>query len=249
VRDSTRLDEPRRTLVAGARLLVGALEEIWKAIVAAAEAGGHVELRLARVLAVPLGATRRGLRATLSYLERVVTPARTVAAVVVCAALALAASQFVDYRGVEIGASLYQGVEGIAPPPQTDQEVAGSAHSYLMLPLAALVIVAVPFALRGRWQLGRAISVLGLVAIAVSLLVDMPKGFDEGLAARDFEGARATLLEGFWLQLVSACVLVFVGLLLSRYVRLQGAPARRRSRRPAGRPGRDRAAPAAGARA
>jgi hypothetical protein len=235
--------------VAGARLLVGALEEIWKAIVAAADAAGHVELRLARVLAVPLGATRRGLRATLSYLERVVTPTRTVAAVVVCAAFALAASQFVDYRGVEIGVSLYQGVEGIAPPPQTDREVAGSAHSYLMLPLAALVIVAVVFALRGRWQLGRAISLLGLVAIAVSLLVDMPKGLDEGLAARDFEGARATLLEGFWVQLAAAAVLVVTGVLLSRYVRLRVEPARGGRRRRAGGSRRGRAAPAAGARA
>jgi len=248
----------RNAVLALAGLLGGALQEIWRAIVFGADAVGRVEVAIARVLSVPLGAVLRGARATLSLLERAVTPTRAVAAVIVSAAIVLAVSQFVDYRGIEIGVPLYEGVEAVAPPPQTGREPTGSAHSYLMLPVAGLALVALVFALRGRWQLGRAISVLGLVAIAVSLLVDVPKGLDEGLAARDFEGARATLLEGFWVQLASAAVLVVTGMLLSRYARLQAVPARGRGRRPARGPRRGRSrwrrgrrggAPAAGASA
>jgi hypothetical protein len=231
-----------------ARLLAGALQEIGRAIVAIGEALGRLELKLARVLSVPLLGLLRVGRAAIRAGERVVTPARGVGVVVLAAAILLGASQFVDYRGVEIGVPQYEGVEAVAPPPQTDREPAGSAHSYLLLPVAVLAIGALAFALRGRWQLGRAISLLGLVGVAVTLLVDMPTGLDEGMTARSFEGARATLIEGFWVQLSAASVLVVVGVLLGRYVRLQGEPARRRVRRSA-RGARRRATRAAGVRA
>ena len=65
-------------------------------------------------------AALRGLRTALRFAERVVTPERAVAFVVIAAAIILAASQFVDYRGVEIGAPAYAGVESVAPAPQTD---------------------------------------------------------------------------------------------------------------------------------
>ena len=130
--------------------------------------------------------------------ERVVTPSRAVAAVVLSAAVLLGVSQFVDYRGVGIGVPLYEGIEAVAPPPQTDRQPAGSAHSYILLPVAVLALGAMAFALRGRWQLGRAISLLGVVGIVVSLLIDIPAGLDEGEAALGFEGAEAMLVEGFW---------------------------------------------------
>jgi hypothetical protein len=161
----------------------------------------------------------------------VITPARAVAAVVLSAAVSLGVSQFVDYRGVGIGVPLYEGVEAVAPPPQTDRQPAGSAHSYILLPVAVLALGAVAFALRGRWQLGRAISLLGVVGIVVSLLIDIPAGLDEGEAALGFEGAEAMLVEGFWVQLASSAVLAVTGLLLGRYVRLERGPAARRARR------------------
>jgi hypothetical protein len=231
-----------------ARLLAGALQEIWAAIVTAAEAVGRLELRIGRLVSTPLRGVLRAGRAAITVGERVVTPTRTVGAVVLAAAVLLGVSQFVDYRGVGIGVPLYEDVEAVAPPPQTDREPAGSAHSYVLLPVAILAIAALAFALRGRWRLGRAISVLGLVGIAVSLLIDVPKGLDEGLAARNFEGTEATLLDGFWVQLASASVLVVTGLLLGRYVRLQ-QPAERTERRSPRGIRRRRAASAAGVRA
>ena len=70
---------------------------------------------------------------------------------------------------------------------------------------------------------------LGLAVIAISLIVDAPKGLDEGIADLAYEGASASLLEGFWIQLATATVLVACGLLLPRYLRPQSA----RSSRPA----------------
>jgi hypothetical protein len=228
--------------------LVGALEAIWGGIVAAADALGRLELRVSRLVSIPLRGLVRAGRGALAVAERIVTPPRAVAVVVLAAATTLGVSQFVDYRGVGIGASLYEGVEAVAPPPQTDREPAGSAHSYVLLPVAALAVLAVGFALRGRWRLGRAISLLGLAGVAVSLLVDVPQGLDEGIAARDFEGTEASLLEGFWVQLASSGVLVVAGLLLGRYVRLQ-QPAERTAGRSRGGMRRRGAASAAGVRA
>lgn len=185
-------------------------------------------------------------RALHEIVKAVVTPSRVVAAVVLSAAVLLGVSQFVDYRGVGIGVPLYEGIEAVAPPPQTDRQPAGSAHSYILLPVAVLALGAMAFALRGRWQLGRAISLLGVVGIVVSLLIDIPAGLDEGEAALGFEGAEAMLVEGFWVQLASSAVLVVTGLLLGRYVRLERGPARRarrsRVRRRRREPGTGRAA-------
>ncbi|HSJ17880.1 MAG TPA: hypothetical protein VK920_07290 [Solirubrobacterales bacterium] len=197
----------------------GALVEIGRAIAAAADAGGRLELRIAALLGRPTRAAARRGAALLRAAERAVTPPRAVAAVILCAAVVLGISQFVDYRGVRIGAQLYEGVEAVAPAPQTAREPAGSAHAYVLLPAAALAVVAGGLALRGRWQLGRAVSLLGLIGVAVSLLVDRPTGLEEGIAARNFEGAEAVLIEGFWVQLAASTVLVVAGALLTRYAR------------------------------
>ena len=85
----------------------------------------------------------RGVDAALAsgeVLRRVVTPLRTAAFVGVAAAVALGASQFADYRGVAVDASAYAGELGAtAPVPITDKEAAGSAHLWILLPLAAVL--------------------------------------------------------------------------------------------------------------
>lgn len=242
----TRPVDLRGTAYDGARLLGGALQEIGGAVIAGAEALGRLELWVGRILKGPLLALMRASGAAIRTAERVVTPRRAVAAVILGAAVLLGVSQFVDYRGVGIGTPQYQGVEAVAPPPQTDREPAGAAHAYALLPVAVLAIGALGFALRGRWRLGRAVSVLGLVGIAVSLLIDVPQGLDEGSAALSFEGAEAELIDGFWVQLAASAVLVVVGVLLGRYVRAE-QPAARAGRATDG--GRRRAAPAVGVRA
>ncbi|MBA3539139.1 MAG: serine/threonine protein kinase, partial [Deltaproteobacteria bacterium] len=66
--------------------------------------------------------------------------------------------------------------------------------------VAVIALAALAFAARGRWQLGRVVSLLGLLAIAVSLLVDMPTGLDEGKQAIAYAGVEAKLIEGFYAQ-------------------------------------------------
>jgi hypothetical protein len=224
------------SLLAGLRvvggLIGGGLAEIWAFWIRSAEIAGGAILWAERTVRPYLIAALRGLRRALAFAERVVTPERAVAVVVVAAAIVLAISQFVDYRGVEIGAPAYEGVEAVAPAPQTDRELTGSVHGYAMVPVAVVMIAAALLALGGRWRLARVIPLLGALVIAVSLLLDARRGLDEGGAGIAYEGTNAVLIEGFWLQLSSAAVLIPAGLLLARYARLRGSPAsRRRPRR------------------
>jgi hypothetical protein len=244
---------PHSSGLAASRFLGRSSRAIVDGLVVLGGYAGRLEQRLSAALRGPMLALGGAVRAAERAGERMVTPSRAVGAVALAAAIALGASQFVDYRGIEIGGDLYEGLESIAPAPQADRAVTGSAHAYLLLPVAVAAIGALAFTLRGRWQLGRAVALLGAIGVGVSLLIDLPKGLDEGSAALGFEGAQARLVEGFWVQLSASAVLVACGLLLAVYVRAEratrttgGARAGRRTRRAR----RERpAGPAAGARA
>jgi hypothetical protein len=135
--------------------------------------------------------------------------------------VALAVSQFFDYRGVAVGAPQYEGAVGTAAPaPLTDLETAGSAHLYLPVALAAVALYLIWATARGSWRLGRAVGLVGVAAIAVSVIVDAPQGLDAGRAGVAYYGTEAKLIEGFWAQVSAAAVLVLCGPLLGRYVRL-----------------------------
>lgn len=147
------------------------------------------------------------------------TPLRATYAVALFAALALAISQFMDYRGVAVGSgdyAVYPGIETVAPAPQVDRRATGSAHAYLLLPVALGALGALALAPRGRPGLARLAAALGALAVVVALAVDVPAGLDEGSTLVAYEGARASLLEGFWVELWAAVVLAFAGLLVAR---------------------------------
>ena len=175
---------------------------------------------------------RRGI----AWLATALTPLRAALIVTAAAAILLAISQFVDYRGVAVGVpdyAAYADAEAVAPAPQVDREPAGSAHAYLLVPVAAIAIALLFAAARGRWQLGRIVSLLGVLAIAVTLIVDVPAGLDESAQAIAYSGVEAQLVEGFWVQLFSGAVLVFGGLLVSHYARRSSRRASRTRRRAA----------------
>ncbi len=161
------------------------------------------------------------------------TPARAVAATVLVAIAALGASQWLDYRSVTVGSDAYSGTVGIvAPAPEVSTEIAGHAHSWAMLPLAVVALVALVLALTGRRRAGFLLAGVGIAVIAISIAVDAPKGLDEGQAAVAYEGASASLLEGFWAQIAAGTVLIACGVLLPLYLR--PVPAGARSPQPAG---------------
>jgi hypothetical protein len=209
-------------LVKLAREMLVIPAQLWLAV--AEPAGAFVLAAWLRVLRPALIWLWNAARACLRFAERHVTPARAVAAVAVVAAGVLAASQFIDYRSISVGIDAYAGSVGtVAPAPEVDSELAGSAHAWVMIPLAIAALVLVVLALTGRRRAAVGLVPIGLLAIAVALIVDVPTGLDEGDAAVAYEGAEASLLEGFWLQPAAAAVLIACGLLLPRYLRPQTA--------------------------
>jgi hypothetical protein len=168
----------------------------------------------------------------------VVTPGRAAAAVLIVASACLVSSQFIDYRGVEIGQPGYAGLPQVAKAPTVEVRTAGEAHAYLLVPLGAAAIVLGSLALvRERRRLGLVVAALGLVAIAVILLVDLPAGLDVGSQSSRFAGATAVLEDGFFAELAAAGGMVLAGLLY--YARpcripisLSGRAASARRRRP-----------------
>ena len=146
--------------------------------------------------------------------SRVVTPDRAAAFVLIAAGALLVASQFIDYRGVEIGQPGYAKVPDAAQAPTVEVRTAGEAHSYLLVPAGIAAMALGLLALRReRRRLGLAVALLGLVSLAVILLVDLPNGLDEGAQTSRFAGASAVLEDGFFAELAAAGGMVLAGLL------------------------------------
>jgi hypothetical protein len=166
------------------------------------------------------------------------TPGRAIAAVVFAAGICLVVSQFIDYRGVEIGQPGYSGLPQVTAPPSVAVRTAGAAHAYLLVPVGAIAALLGLLAMtRERRRIGLAAAALGLVAAAVILLVDLPSGLDAGAQTARFAGASAVLDDGFYAELAAAGGLVLAGLLYyARPCRIRinssGRAASARRRRP-----------------
>jgi hypothetical protein len=178
------------------------------------------------------------LSAALIVVEAVrrhVNPRSTVAFVGVCAAVGLGVSQFFDYHGVAVDAPNYAGEIGsVAPVPITDRETAGSAHLWILLPIAVLAGALMVAAYRGRPRLAGAVAVCGLVGLAVALAVDLPQGLEVGRPGLAFTGTEARLLQGFWAEVACSAVLILCGGLLAHYSRGVSREKRRRRGRSGG---------------
>ncbi len=180
----------------------------------------------------PLGRISSGLGRVLHAASAWLTPSRGLLIAAIGCAVLLGLSQFADYRGVVIGIDDYAGVESVAPAPEVDRAELGSAHSYLMIPVAVVVIALLALASRrGRWQLCRLAALVGVAVIAVSIFIDRPAGLDEGDLANSFSGVEAQILGGWWVQLFAAIGLTLTSLMLAGELRRAGAPTRRRSSR------------------
>ena len=196
---------------------------------------------LFKALAVVERATRRlcrGLVRAAAAASAVATPARAAAVVLIAAGACLVASQFIDYRAVEIGQPGYAGLPQVVQAPTVDVRTAGAAHAYLLLPLGvAAIVLGVLGVVRERRRLGLLVAALGLLALAVILVVDLPAGLDVGGQSSRFAGATAVLEDGFFAELAAAGGMVLAGLLY--YARpcririsLSGRAASARRRRP-----------------
>jgi hypothetical protein len=168
----------------------------------------------------------------------VLTPARGICLVIAASAICVLVAQFVTYSSVEIGQPAYAGLPSTAPPTE-GAETAGQAHSYLLVPLALLAMVAAAAAWRRERQgLGRVIALIGLLCLVLILAVDLPAGLDVGAQSSRYAGTTAVLEGGFYAELAGAAGLLLGGLLYyARPCRIptnlsgRAASARRRRRR------------------
>jgi hypothetical protein len=150
----------------------------------------------------------------------VLSPRRGIGLVIATAGGLLIVSQFLDYHGVQIGGQAAvaapHGVQ-VAAPPTVDVQTAGHAHSYVLVPVGAIVIaLGLTMILRGG-RLGRLAAlgaiVAGAASLAVILLVDLPHGTDVGALSSRFAGASAVLEKGFAAELAAAGGVVLGGVL------------------------------------
>jgi hypothetical protein len=187
-------------------------------------------LELAQLAIARLGALLTGVSlAVAEWMRRYVTPRSTVAFVGGCAAVLLGVAQFSDYHGVAVDAPNYAGEIGrTAPAPITGTEDAGSAHVWVLLPIAALALLLLIGAYRGNRRLAAGVATCGVIGLAVAIAIDLPQGLETGREGLAFYGADAELLGGFWVEVASSATLILTGCLLPLYSR---DPARRRKQR------------------
>jgi hypothetical protein len=195
-----------------------------------------------------LAAGERLVRRSLAVLvraataaSRVATPSRAAAFVLIAAGALLVASQFVDYRAVEIGQPGYARLSGVstaATVPTVEARTPGEAHAYLLVPVGLAAMLLGVLAMRSEARrLGLLVVALGVVSVAVILLVDLPAGLDEGSQTSRFAGASAVLDDGFYAELAAAGAMVLAGLLYYARpcrirINLSGRAASARRRRP-----------------
>lgn len=183
----------------------------------------------------------RGIASAAAHrTEENVTPRSTVAFIGIAAAVGLGVSQFFDYHGVAVDAPNYAGeFNSVAPAPVVGTETAGSAHLWVLIPVAVAAVVLIIGAYRGDRRLAGAVALCGLLGLAVAVAIDLPQGLDAGRAGLAFSGSEAQLLQGFWAEVACSAVLMLCGGLLALYsrgvtpVRRGGSRrvARRRARR------------------
>jgi hypothetical protein len=162
-----------------------------------------------------------------------VTPRSTVAFVGAAAAVLLGAAQFSDYHGVAVDAPNYAGEVGrVAPAPITGTESAGSAHLWVLLPIAVVGVLLAIGAYRGNRRFAAGLAVCGVLGLAVAIAIDLPRGLETGREGLAFSGAEAQLLGGFWVEVASSATLILCGCMLPLYSRDAGMRRRRtRARR------------------
>ena len=157
------------------------------------------------------------LSSAAAFLSQRLTPTLIAAGCAVVSSGLLIGSQFLDYRGVAVGAPLYEGEIAVdAPAPITATAIAGSAHFWVMVPIALVAaLAALAAARRGNRTLALAVSALGTAAVVITLAVDLPKGLDP-VYALPYSDAVTRLLGGFWAELFSGLALLVSGVMLAR---------------------------------
>jgi hypothetical protein len=102
-------------------------------------------------------------------------------------------------------------------------QTGGDHHSYALLVVGLAVLGAT---LAARWSaqpiLAAAVAALGLIALTIVLIGDLPDVTSSGLTQGPLEEAEANPAIGFWLELAGAVVVLVAGLALARLLTVTG---------------------------
>ncbi|MEX0620962.1 MAG: hypothetical protein WD181_05210 [Solirubrobacterales bacterium] len=222
----------RALVLNGLNQLGPAIRWLTSGVLVVLRAVGNAISAVVRLLA---GAASR-LGGAVLRLDRLFTPRHALIVVAGAAFAALIASQFLDFRATEVGQAAYDPIQEITRAPRIDIQTPLDAHSVLLLVVGAVALAGlVGVAATGRRTFAGLISLAGFATIAITLLIDLPKGLDVEIAEISYSGVVAVLLSGFWTQLAAGFVLATGGLGL---LALSGK--RRRSRALGDRLRRDR---------
>lgn len=126
-------------------------------------------------------------------------------AAAVLACLLLAIAEFTDLNEIRIITVTEEGV-GV-----------GANHGYALLVIALASGVMAFGAYRGSRPAALALAALGMAALLVVLLVDLPEVNEEGLYGRDYEQAEAQATTGFYLETAGAILLLATGVLTAAF--------------------------------
>jgi hypothetical protein len=120
----------------------------------------------------------------------------------------------------------------------------GANHAYALIPIALLAVPMAIGAARGARPPAIALVVLGAVALAIALAVDLPSARESGSLpeADTFEDAQAQPASGFYLETLGAVLLIVAGglTLLLRRDEPRGPGSRRAEPRRTGTRARER---------
>jgi hypothetical protein len=199
----------RALILTGLDRLGPAVRWLTAGLLALFSAAGRALSGLGRLLA---RASHR-LGKAVAVVDRVLTPRRALTTVVAAGIVTLVASQFLDFRAAEVGQAAYDPIQDITRAPRIDVLTPIDAHSFLLLAVALLALGGlIGAAVTGRRALFGLTALAGLLTVAVTLLIDLPKGLDIEVAEISYSGVVAVLLSGFWTQLAAGFVLAVGGL-------------------------------------
>ena len=118
-------------------------------------------------------------------------------AVLVLAAGGLIVAEFLTFAEVRV----------ITAVPPGGTRTGGAHHGYALAVIGVAMLPLAVGAVRGRSRpAGIGLVVLSVAALAIVLAVDWPATDDSGSLAEIYELARAHAREGFYVELVAACV-------------------------------------------
>ena len=114
-------------------------------------------------------------------------------------------------------------VRVVTAVPEGGSFSAGGHHGYAQAVIAmAIAVMALGAVLGGSRPAAVAVLVLGLGALAIALIVDLPDVHETGLIGRTYDQAVAEPRAGFYLEVAGGCAALVGGALI-----LVAGPARR----------------------